>query len=74
MYFKLYNTIILYKPRKVLNISEEMSTFVDFTEYFDLRPKQQSYLTRGQQCVWFYQKWLSILQHRINWSHLVIGS
>ena len=31
-----------------------MLTFVDLTEYFDLRPKQQAYLTRGQQCVWFY--------------------
>ena len=53
MYFKLNNTIILYKPRKVFNIPQKMSTFVDFTEYFDLRSKQQAYLTRGQQCVWF---------------------
>ena len=32
--------IIMYKHRKVLNIPQEMSTFVDLTEYFDLRPKQ----------------------------------
>ena len=74
MYFKLNNTIILYKPRKVFNIPQEMSTFVDLTEYLDLRPKQQAYLSRGQQCVWLYQKWLCILQNRINGSHLIIES
>ena len=74
MYFKLNKTIILYKPRKVCNIPQEMSTFVDFTEYFDLRPKQQAYITRGQQYLWFYQKWLCVLQHRINGSHLTTGS
>ena len=74
MHFKLNNTIILYKSKKVFNIPQEMSTFVDLTEYFDLRPKQQAYLTRGQQCVWFYQNWLCVLQHRINGSHLIIGS
>ena len=60
IYFKLNNTIILYKHRKVLNIPQEMSAFVDLTKYFDLRPKRQVYLTRGQQCIWFYQKWLHI--------------
>ena len=74
MYFKLNNTMILYRPRKVFNIPQDMSNFVDFTEYFDLRPKQQAYLTRGQQYLWFYQKWLCVLQHRINGSHLIIGS
>ena len=58
MYFKLNNTIILYKPRKVFNIPQEMPTFVDLTEYFNLLPKQQAYLNRGQKCVWLYQKWL----------------
>ena len=62
------------KPLKVSNIQEEISTFVDLVEYFDLRPKHQVYLSRGQQCVWFYQKWLCISQHKINGSHLVIGS
>ena len=74
MYSRLNNTIILYKPRKVFNVPQEMSTFVDLTENFDLCPKQQAYLTRDQQCVWFYQKWLHILQHRINGSHLIIMS
>ena len=144
MYFKSNNTTILYKPRKVFNIPQAMSTFVDLTalrwrhnehdcvsnhqrfdcllnrlfmsrskktpklrvtglcvgnspepvnsphkgpvtrkmfpfddvimEYFDLRAKQQAYLTRCQQCVCFCQKWLCILQHRINGSHLIIGS
>ena len=74
MYFKLNNTIILYKARKVFKIPQEMSNFVYFTEYFALRSKQQAYLTRGQQYLWFYQKWLCVLQHRINGSHLIIGS
>ena len=52
-----------------------MSTFVDLKKYFDLRLKHQVCLTRGQQCVcFFFQKWLCILQHRINGSHLIIGS
>ena len=54
MYFKLNNTIILYKHREVFNSPQEMWTFVDLTKYFDLRPKHQVYLTRGQQCVWFF--------------------
>ena len=74
MYFKLNNTIILYKPRTVFNIPQEMSNFVHFTEYFDLRPKQQAYLTLGQRYLCFYQKWLCLLQHRVNGSHLTIGS
>ena len=45
--FKLNNTIILYKHRKVLNIQQEISTFVDLTKCFDLRPKHHVYLTRG---------------------------
>ena len=32
MYFKLNNTIIIYKPRTVFNIPQEMSNFVHFTE------------------------------------------
>ena len=61
--FELNNTIIPYKHGKVFNIPQAMPTFVDLIEYFDLHPKHQIYLTRGQQCVWFYQKWLCILQH-----------
>ena len=74
IYFELNNTIILYKHRKVFNIPQEMSTFVDLTKHFDLRPKHQVYLTRGQQCEWFYKKWPCVLQHKINGSHLIIWS
>ena len=35
IYFKLNNTIILYKHTKVFNIPQEMSTFADLTIYFD---------------------------------------
>ena len=74
IYFKLNNTIILYKNRKVFNGPQEMSNFVDLTKYFNMRPKHQVHPTRGQQCVWFYQKWMCILQHRIYGSHLIIMS
>ena len=38
IYFKLNNTIILYKHKVVFDIPQGMSTFVDFTKYFTCVP------------------------------------
>ena len=71
MHFKLNNTIILYKPKKVFNIPQEMSNFVDLMVSICVQSNRHTLPVVSN--VYGFQRWLCILQHRINGSHLIIG-